>query len=195
MAAEPDTEDELVHDILDFWFGPPGPDGEFPARETWWKPNPAHDAECEERFCGACVQAASGDLDPWMETAAGCLTLVLLLDQFPRNIHRGTADAFACDAKARDVARHALDRGFDAGLAKARRLFLYLPFEHSEDIADQDRAVALISALGSAQWADYAERHRVIVARFGHFPHRNAILGRASTDEEIAFLAEPGSSF
>ena len=200
MAAKPKPEEALlenglIHDILDFWFGAPGADGEFSPREIWWKPDPAHDAECAERFGGACARAASGDLDTWMRTAEGCLALVLLLDQFPHNIHRGTAGAFACDAKARSVAGHALDREFDADLATAQRLFLYLPFEHSEDIADQDRAVALISALGSDQWADYAERHRVIIARFGRFPHCNAILGRTSTDEEIAFLAEPDSSF
>jgi len=195
VAAEPDSEDTLIREILDFWFDPPGSDGEVPPRESWWKPDPAFDAECAERFGGACARAASGDLDPWMETAEGCLALVLLFDQFPRNIHRGTAGAFACDARARDVARHALDRGFDAGLAAAQRLFLYLPFEHSEDLADQDQAVALISALDNDQWADYAERHRVVIVRFGRFPHRNAILGRTSTDEEIAFLAEPGSSF
>jgi len=193
VATGPETEDALIGEILDFWFGAPDADGEYPPRETWWKPDPAHDAECAERFGGACALAASGDLDTWAENAEGCLALVLL--QFSRNVHRGTAGAFAGDARARDVARHALERGFDAGLATAQRLFLYLPFEHSEDMADQDRAVALISALSNGQWADYAERHRVIIARFGRFPHRNAVLGRTSTDEEIAFLAEPGSSF
>lgn len=113
----------------------------------------------------------------------------------PRNIHRGRPEAFAGDARARDVARHALARGFDQRLAAVQRLFLYMPFEHSEDMADQDLAVALIGALRSDEQTRWARLHRDVIARFGRFPHRNRILGRPSTPDEEAFLQEPGSRF
>jgi uncharacterized protein (DUF924 family) len=119
---------------------------------------------------------------------------VLLLDQMPRNIYRGRPEAFAADGAARAVAGRALGRGFDAPLPVERRLFLYLPFEHSEDLADQQRAVALIGGLGDPDWLHWAERHRAVIARFGRFPHRNRILGRPDTAEEAAFLAA-GSPF
>jgi uncharacterized protein (DUF924 family) len=123
--------------------------------------------------------------------------LCILLDQVPRNIFRGTPRAFATDAQARAVARHAVERGFDLAIEdKDRRLFLYLPLEHSEDLADQERCVSLCrERIGDAEYLRYVVRHRDIVARFGRFPHRNAILGRASTAEEEAFLNEPLSSF
>ena len=118
-----------------------------------------------------------------------------MLDQLPRNIHRGRPEAVAADEKARAVARRAIERGFDKELAKPRRLFLYLPFEHSESLADQDLALELISALGDEEQTYWARRHRDAIARFGRFPHRNAILGRDSTAEEMAFLNSPEPSF
>jgi uncharacterized protein (DUF924 family) len=123
------------------------------------------------------------------------LATVIVLDQFSRNLHRDDARAFAADPQARTLARRALELGVDRGLAPAERLFLYLPFEHSEDLADQQLAVQLVTGLGDAGWTRYAEAHRDIIARFGRFPHRNAVLGRATTPEEEAFLREPMSRF
>ncbi|MCY1012744.1 DUF924 domain-containing protein [Nannocystis pusilla] len=124
------------------------------------------------------------------------MALVILLDQFPRNMFRGTPEAFASDAKAREVANAALDAGHEHALTQEERLFLYLPLEHSEELADQERCVELMRALDETpMWLDYAVRHRDVIARFGRFPHRNAVLGRESTAEECEFLMQPGSSF
>ena len=123
------------------------------------------------------------------------MALVILLDQFPRNLFRGQARAFAGDARALALAKRAVAAGLDEAMPRAHRLFLYMPFEHSEDLADQETCIERMTALGSAGYLDYARRHRDIIARFGRFPHRNAALGRDSTAEEIAFLKEPGSSF
>jgi uncharacterized protein (DUF924 family) len=118
-----------------------------------------------------------------------------VLDQFSRNLHRGEARAFASDVRARELARAAIERGHDAGMTPTQRLFLYLPFEHSESLSDQNRCVALFEALGVADWTDAAVAHRNLIARFGRFPHRNAVLGRASTPEELDALAQPGNAF
>ncbi|HEY8374880.1 MAG TPA: DUF924 family protein [Nannocystis sp.] len=176
-------------DVLGFWFSPR-------VRPQWFVRSDAFDREICERFHEVYVDAAAGALDDWAKTPRGALALVILLDQFPRNMFRGTPAAFGSDAKAREIARAAVDAGLDDSLSQEERLFLYLPFEHSEDLADQERAVALIGALTeNATWRDYAIRHRDIIARFGRFPHRNAILGRPSTAEEAEFLLEPNSSF
>ena len=127
--------------------------------------------------------------------AEGALALAILLDQFPRNIYRGTPRAFAADAKARDAARNALAAGHDQAVAPFMRAFLYLPFEHSEDMADQDRSVALFRALGDEKYLGFAIGHRDVIARFGRFPHRNEILGRRSTPDELAYLRQPGAGF
>lgn len=175
-------------DVVNFWFAP--------AHEPlWFEPSPAFDRELGSRFGELYRRAAAGELDHWQRGADGSLALCLLLDQFPRNLFRGSAQAFATDARALAVVEHAIARGFDQELPAKRRLFLYLPFEHSEDLAHQERAVELIGALGDAGWLDYAIRHRDIIARFGRFPHRNEVLGRASTPEEMVFLEQPGSSF
>ncbi len=142
-----------------------------------------------------CARGARGELDGLQASAEGSLTLVLLLDQLPRNIHRGRPEAFAADEKARAVARRAIERGFDKELAKPQRLFLYLPFEHSESLADQDLALELISPLCDEEQTYWARRHHDVIARFGRFPHRNGILGRGSTAEEMAFLNSPEPSF
>jgi uncharacterized protein (DUF924 family) len=177
-----------IDELLAFWFAP----GEH---DRWFTPDPAVDAEIARRFAPLIADAASGRLAHWIDEPRGALALCLLLDQFPRNVWRGTPRAFACDEQARRVAEEALARGHDQALAPEERLFLYLPFEHSESPADQERCVVLMGRLGNAEWLDYAVRHRDIIARFGRFPHRNAILGRASTAEELAFLQQPGSSF
>lgn len=177
-----------VDDILSFWFAP-----ETKAR--WFEPDPAFDATCRLHFEPWIDEAASGRLDGWAMDPHGALAIVILLDQLPRNIWRGTPRAFAFDPQARATADRALGHGFDQELSIDERAFLYLPFEHSEDLADQDRAVALFEALGDATYLDYARRHRAVIARFGRFPHRNVILGRESTPDEVDFLKEPGSSF
>lgn len=178
----------MIDEVLAFWFSER-------VAPLWFRSDPALDAEIRERFGALVTAAAAGELDDWLETPEGALALVILLDQFPRNIYRGTPAAFAADAKARAVADRALARGHDHQLAPARRMFLYLPFEHSEQLADQERSLALFTALGDAELLDYAVRHREIIARFGRFPHRNAVLGRPSTIEEQAFMTQPGSAF
>ena len=185
--------------LIDFWFAPPGSPNRFEQREIWFKVDPAFDAQCRAQFGALRARAAAGNCADWTLEAEPCLALVLLLDQFPRNLFRGSAQAFATDTQARDAARAALDRRFDRSLPASWRQFIYLPFEHSEDLADQELSVRLAAALAHdpafARVLDYAQRHHAIIARFGRFPHRNAALGRTSTPEEEAFLKEPNSSF
>lgn len=181
--------DAAVAGVLDFWFA-------AATVKRWFARDPAFDAEVRKRLAGGYARAAAGELQDWRETAAGCVALCVLLDQVPRNLYRGHARAFATDAAGRAVARHAVERQFDRALPQTHRLFLYLPFEHSESLVDQDESVRLMGQLDDdPQWLDYAIRHRDVIARFGRFPHRNAALGRIDTAEETAFLATPGSSF
>lgn len=164
--------------------------------DAWFRQDDRFDEEIGHRFEAPHLEAAAGALDHWRESPRGCVALCILLDQVPRNIYRGTPRAFATDPAAREVTRHALARGFDRALSDRERLFLYLPLEHSEDIADQEDCVRLMAELGEDPgWAGFARRHRDIIARFGRFPHRNAVLGRPSSAEEIAFLRQPDSSF
>lgn len=158
----------------------------------WFQGGEAFDAECRARFYDAHFAAARRDCDDWGATADGALALVLLLDQIPRNVFRGSAHAFATDPLARHVADAALAAGHDGGFEPMLRGFFYLPFEHSEDPADQDRSVALFTALGEKTYLDYAVQHRDAIARFGRFPHRNRALGRDSTPEEQAWLDAGG---
>jgi uncharacterized protein (DUF924 family) len=193
------SQDECADALLEFWFGGPDDPARDQWRPVWFKPDPAFDAALRERFAADQRRAASGDHDDWLVAPDTALALVLLLDQLPRNLYRGTADAYASDAEARDVARAALARFHDQALPPVRRLFLYLPFEHSEDLADQALSVRLFEALPPVPGADetvwYARRHYEIIERFGRFPHRNAVLGRASTAAEREFLKEPRSGF
>ena len=198
-----DKKDEL----LDFWFGENPDDGAIAKAqaELWW----GHRAEIDEMLqanFGAAASAAAADvLDHWTGSPRGRLALILLLDQLPRAIHRATPAAFAQDAKARAVAEQGLESGANRLLRPIERLFFYLPFEHSEELADQDRSVSLCRELVTsvpiahreafAGFFDYAVKHRDVIKQFGRFPHRNQILGRASTSEEQAFLEKPGSSF
>lgn len=192
----PNAEVKLVERVLSFWFGAGWAAAEPGYRPEWFTANPALDAGIARTFADDVEHAMAGGLAADLaDRPEGCLALALLLDQFPRNLFRGTAQAFAADARARTVARQALERGFDLTLPPVMRIFLYLPFEHSEDPADQQRSVVLFETLNNAEWLDYAIRHRDIIARFGRFPHRNAALGRPSTAEEIAFLKTPNSSF
>lgn len=179
-----------VRRVLDFWFAP-GADAK------WFEHSAAFDRAVREALAEDHERAAAGTYDGWAETPRGALALVLLLDQVPRNLFRDDPRAFACDARALGVTRHALARGFDRRLrSQAQRMFLYLPLEHSEDLADQERCCRLMAALDeNADWAEWAEKHREVIARFGRFPHRNAALGRTSSEAERAFLARPGSAF
>jgi len=156
--------------------------------ERWFKKDPAFDETIRQRFLGLHEAAATGGLKSWEDSAEGTLALLLLLDQFPRNMFRGEARAFGTDALARAIAAGGLIKGFD-GQADALRGFFYLPFMHSEDPADQERAIALYRAAGDDAGATWAKRHADIIRRFGRFPHRNAALGRQTTPEEQAFLA------
>jgi uncharacterized protein (DUF924 family) len=185
--AEPGPDDPNLAVLLDFWFDPD-------SRPYWFASTPEFDAELRDRFLHLYEEAAGGGLTGWRADGRGCLGLVLLLDQLPRNVFRDSPQAFDTDSQARAVTRYALDMAFDQQLDEAQRLFLYLPLEHSEELADQDRSVELIGQLTSEpMWLDYARKHREVIARFGRFPHRNAVLGRESTAEEQAFLADgPG---
>jgi uncharacterized protein (DUF924 family) len=183
--------------VLDFWFGPLEARGK--ARPEWFRKDARFDAEIRRRFGGLHRAAAARELESWRASPQPMLALIVVLDQFSRNLHRGDARAFAQDGHARECARQAVDRGDDLVLLPVERQFLYLPFEHSEDAADQDRGVELMRTLdafdetrGQVEWA---EKHRVIIRRFGRFPHRNAALGRPSTPAELEFLAQPGSGF
>jgi uncharacterized protein (DUF924 family) len=184
-------------EVLLFWFGPPAERGK--AHKRWFVKDPALDAGIRERFLALYDEARGGRHAHWQVQPGDCLALVIVLDQFPRNMFRGTARAFESDPLALEAARHALERGFDRGMLAVERLFLYLPFEHSEALADQERACALMKPLDALQPEldayRYAVLHREVVARFGRFPHRNAVLGRGSTPEELEFLKGPGSSF
>jgi uncharacterized protein (DUF924 family) len=184
--------------VLDFWFDRNGPEALLP-RKAWWEKDPAFDDQIRRLFAPAVEHALDGGYEDWTAQAESALALLILLDQFPRNLFRNTAKAFAGDPRARGVARRMTDCGMDITLPPTMRQFVYMPFEHSEDIADQDFSCLLFAALEKDlpghDILDYAERHRAIIARFGRFPHRNAALGRASTPEEVEFLRQPGSSF
>ena len=160
--------------------------------QKWFNKDADFDREITARFLSIHVTAAAGGLADWEGTAAGALALLLLLDQFPRNMFRGSARAFATDPLARAVADRAIARGFDDSVASGERQFFYLPFEHSENLADQERSLALWRRVGDRKVDRYAEIHADIIRRFGRFPHRNAILNRASTPEEQAFLDAGG---
>jgi uncharacterized protein (DUF924 family) len=200
------TAAESIASILDFWFGT-GDDAAIAAARSrlWWSKDEATDRAMAQRFSGCIEAAATGRLDDWTGQAHGRLALILLTDQFPRNIFRGTPRAFAYDPLALRLCQDGLEQGADRRLRPLERVFFYLPLEHSEAIGDQERAVALFAQLLAEQPADarplyagyhdFALRHREVVRRFGRFPHRNAILGRASTPEELSFLQQKGSSF
>jgi len=188
-----------VKDILDFWFA----DGPDEHRLAWFKRDDGFDAEIRARFGGLVAPAREGALDSWAATPEGALALLVVLDQFPRNLSRGSSEAFASDARALQIAqRIVLAERMDVALTPTQRVFLYLPFEHAESLAAQDVSVALFEGLRDQPnhaapkgTIEYAWAHRAVIARFGRFPHRNAVLGRTSTGEEVAYLAKPGAGF
>jgi uncharacterized protein (DUF924 family) len=182
------NEPAWAGEVLRFWF-------EETPSAAWFKKDAAFDAAIAARFAALYEKVSATPPEASALSPALALAAVVVLDQFPRNMFRGSARAFASDVAARRIARAAVDAGSDRLLGKDERLFLYLPFEHSEDLADQERSVALTAGLGDAEYDRYAIAHRDIIRRFGRFPHRNAVLGRASTAEELESLKGPGSSF
>ncbi|MGB3633823.1 MAG: DUF924 family protein [Rubrobacteraceae bacterium] len=185
-------------EILDFWFGREDEEGYGEFREAWFQKDEAFDDQVRERFLDDYERAARGEYDGWREKPESCLALVILLDQFPRNLFRDDPRTHATDDKALDASREVIQKGFDKELLPFQRHFLYMPFMHSESLEDQQRSVALFQELaeeGGPDVKEYAEGHRDIVERFGRFPHRNEILGRETTPEEAKFLEQPGSSF
>jgi len=178
--------DPQVDQILHFWFEETPP-------KRWWVKDPGFDTEIGRRFAGLSAAAVAGEVD-WSEDGPlPALAMILLLDQFPRNLHRDSPAAFAGDAKARAIADRLVRRDWDRDFTQPQRQFAYMPFMHSEDLADQDRCVALIEErLPGHDALKHAHIHRDIIVRFGRFPHRNPVLGRESTAEEIAFLEQGG---
>ena len=186
--------------LLDFWFGAPTSPGYGSNRSEWFRKDPAFDASIRDRFGPLIERALRGELEDWAGTSRGALAQVIVLDQFTRNVFRDTPRAFAGDAHALQAARAMVGSRQDEALPPFERTFAYLPFEHAEGLAMQQESVRLYARLaaldpGQASGLDYAQRHRVIIERFGRFPHRNAVLGRHSTPEEIEFLKTPGSGF
>jgi uncharacterized protein (DUF924 family) len=201
--------DDRIEEVLSAWFGDPGESREDRGKR-WFMADPAYDAALRERFGDLVEAAARGELDAWQATPRGALALVILLDQLSRNIYRGTARAFAQDARALAVTRAAIAAGHDKALDWTERSMLLMPFQHAEDREIQRESVAAFEALHAeavaagapeadvkslANGADFARRHAVIIDRFGRYPHRNAVLERTSTGEEVEFLQQPGSRF
>jgi len=171
----------MAQEILDFWFSDE-------VRKLWFNSTPEFDASLRERFLPLWQQASRGELDHWQENAAGCLALVILLDQFPLNMFRAEAQSFATEAQSRDVAQLAVDKGFDQALEAKQCAFLYMPFMHSEALADQQRALELFDQPGLEDNLRFARHHHGIIEKFGRFPHRNQVLGRDSSAAEIEYL-------
>jgi uncharacterized protein (DUF924 family) len=186
-------------EVLDFWFGQKDDPEYGRFRDEWFRKDPAFDATVTARFSDLYEEAAAGDLDGWREDAEGCLALVIVLDQFPRNMFRGDGRTHAADGKALGASKYAVEHALDRELPAFMRMFLYMPFMHSENVEDQRRSVELFERLAGEEGApdvvSYAVAHRSIVERFGRFPHRNEILGRETTPEEAVFLTTEGSSF
>jgi uncharacterized protein (DUF924 family) len=179
---------EWSTDVLRFWFDEAGAD-------RWFSKDAPFDETVRQRFLGLHETLSEVSDDSLLVTAPIARAAVIVFDQMSRNMFRDTPRAFATDARALRLAQEAISRGFEAGLTKDERLFLYLPFEHAEDVAAQAQAVRLIGMLGDPDLTKWAEAHRKIIDRFGRFPHRNRVLGRSSTSEEVEFLTQPGSSF
>jgi uncharacterized protein (DUF924 family) len=177
-----------ISDILFFWFEETEP-------KQWFVKNAAFDAEIEDRFAATYEAAVAGNLDGWAETPEGCAALVIVLDQFPRNMFRGDARSFATDAKSLALTKFAIEQGWLDDLPLDQAKFLITPLMHSENLRDQEIGVPLFEKYGNDSTLDYAIKHRDVIARFGRFPHRNEVLGRESTAEEKDFINTPGTAF
>ena len=202
------TPDFDVEAVLEFWFGPDPGDAValLPYRERWFSAGDALDREIRRRFAPVLARAADGALAVWLKSARGRLAMILLFDQFSRNIHRGTADAFAYDGRALELSLQGIENGHDRELCVVERIFFYMPFQHAESREIQAQGVELFEALAeepapkhmqraARSCAGYARQHEAIIAEFGRFPHRNRVLERASTEQEAAFLRDGGPSF
>jgi uncharacterized protein (DUF924 family) len=187
------------HTVVDFWFGAPGSVVYGKPRAAWFKKSDDFDASIRERFMPLLESARAGSLAPWRDSPLSLLALIVVLDQFPRNLFRDSPRAYDTDTAALSCAREMVARGWDQRLNAVERQFVYLPFEHAEDMDAQRESLRLFGELarhtGSTDLLEWARKHTVIVERFGRFPHRNAVLGRASTPEEVEFLKQPGSRF
>jgi uncharacterized protein (DUF924 family) len=189
-----------VQAVLDFWFGRPGDAGHGEPRAEWFRKDAAFDATIAQRFGALIEKALAGGIDDWDGTPEGALARLIVLDQFTRNVFRDTARAFAGDTQALAGAQRMVHEGADRKLLPVQRIFVYLPFEHAESLALQQESLRLFTQLAAddparADLLEWAQKHHDVVARFGRFPHRNQALGRASSAEEIEFLAQPGSRF
>ncbi|MCK8781032.1 DUF924 domain-containing protein [Rhizobium sp. NTR19] len=182
------SESNAAAEVYSFWF-------KELTRKDWFVKNEALDETLRRRFLDTHLSLARGEIEPWRKKPQDWLSAIVVLDQFSRNMFRGTPLAFAADWIALREARLAVEAGADRQVSADERAFFYLPFEHSEDLADQDLCVELFAKLGDAEYLDYAERHRAVIREFSRFPHRNAILGRESTNAELDYLAKPGAGF
>ena len=192
--------DPRAEDVLAFWFGAPGSVDHGRPLEKWFRKDAAFDRQIAERYGALIASALAGELEPWAGDPASALARIIVLDQFTRNVFRDSPRAFAGDVRALAAARALVESGADETLLPVQRSFVYLPFEHAEDLDAQDEGVRLHTRLAAvapdmSDALDWARRHQAVIARFGRFPHRNAMLGRPSTPEELAFLQQPGSRF
>ena len=179
----------MIEEVLNFWFAED-------MDRKWYMKDPEFDQEVERRLLPLYEKASRGELKNWEDTVEGCLALCILMDQAPRNLFRDNPKAFATDSSALAIAQLVVTKGWDKSLTQRERSFIYVPFEHSENLSDQEKSLELYRALDERpDWYIYAEKHEVIIRRFGRFPHRNKTLGRESTVEETEFLKQPGSSF
>lgn len=178
----------IPSDVLNFWFSEE-------VKPLWFKKSSAFDREIEARFINTYLMAKTGALDNWKNNSHDALALIIVLDQFPRNIFRDTPQAFATDEQAVELTKYAIEHNYQQSLSVDERVFLYMPLMHSEDIVNQNKSIELFTKLGKEDNLKFAIKHREIIQRFGRFPHRNKILGRESTLEEKEFLTQPGSSF
>lgn len=190
MRCSVTVKEECIEAVHKFWFGPPP----YENRNAWFENDPVFDVEIRERFGETWALASSGALDHFAGSARGRLALLILLDQFSRNLCRGAARAYSNDAQALALAKAGIVEGHDMAVTPVERMFMYLPFEHSERLEDQKRMIELCANLPPLN-LEYAQKHIVIIERFGRFPHRNDVLGRTTTPEEAVFLREPDSSF
>ena len=185
--VSPDLDDEQT--LLTFWFSDE-------AKKHWFFQSDAFDQKLKDQFMDLYKQAAAGVLDHWKSNPKSCLALIILLDQMPRNFFRGDGKSHATDAHAVKIAKYAIEQGYDLNMLDTEKMFIYLPFQHSENLTDQELSVKLTrDRIGEGMTLDYAIRHYDVIKKFGRFPHRNSILGRPSTEEEKAFLAETPAGF
>ncbi|MFN2302847.1 MAG: DUF924 family protein [Anaerolineales bacterium] len=175
------TSENMIKELVMFWFSEP-------VKKLWFNSTPQFDAELKEKYLNLVERAERGELDDWVAEAQGALALVIILDQIPLNIFRQQARSFATESKAWDIASQAVEKGLDQQLEAEQKAFLYLPFMHRENLADQDKSVELFEKAGLDENLRFAKHHRELIRRFGRFPHRNKILGRESTPEETAYL-------